>query len=54
MTKAIVVIVIVLAVLAGILLNFRKSAKAGMPSEDVLKRATQRARQLEAEEKRDE
>jgi flagellar basal body-associated protein FliL len=51
MTTAIIVIVIVIAILVGTIMSFRNSAKTGMPSEDVLKRATQRARELEAQEK---
>jgi DUF2897 family protein len=51
MTTAIIVIVVVLAILVGTILSFRNSAKTGMPSEDVLKRATARARELEAREK---
>ena len=54
MTTAIVVFVIVLALLVGILLNVRRHAKTGMPSQDVLDRAKERARQLEAEEQQEE
>jgi FtsZ-interacting cell division protein ZipA len=41
--KAIVIIVVVVAVLVGGLLTLRSSRHTGMPSEDVLKRATKRA-----------
>ena len=51
MTKAIIIILIVVALLVGTLMSLRRSAKTGMPSEDVLKRTTQRARELEAQEK---
>jgi hypothetical protein len=51
MTTAIIVIVIVVAFLAGTVLSLRRSAKTGMPSKEVLDRATQRARKLEAQEK---
>jgi hypothetical protein len=51
MSTALIVIVIVVAALAGTIWTLRSSAKTGMPSEDVLKRATQRARELEAQEK---
>ncbi len=51
MLTAIIVIVIVAALLAGTVLGVRKSAKTGMPSAEVLKRASERARQLEAAEK---
>jgi Protein of unknown function (DUF2897) len=51
MRTAIIVIVIVLALIVGTLLTLRRSAKTGMPSQDVLERATRRARELEAQEK---
>lgn len=54
MTTAVVVIVIVLAVIVGGILTLRRSAKTGMPSQDVLDRATQRARELDAEERRED
>jgi hypothetical protein len=53
MTTAIVVIIIVIAILVGAIMSLRRSAKTGMPSQDVLNRATQRARELEAQEKDD-
>jgi hypothetical protein len=53
MTIAIVVTVIVLVVF-GALFGLRASTKAGMPSQDVLKRATERARELDAQEKRED
>jgi uncharacterized membrane protein YdfJ with MMPL/SSD domain len=42
--KTIIIIVIVAAVLIGGMLAVRSSRNTGMPSEDVLKRATERAR----------
>jgi uncharacterized membrane protein len=51
MSKAIIVVVIVLGLLIGIIMSLRSSAKTGMPSEEVLKRATQHARELDAQEK---
>jgi hypothetical protein len=54
MRTAILVILIVLALIVGGLLTLRRSAKTGMPSQDVLERATRRARELEAQEKREE
>lgn len=54
MTKAIIVIAIVIAILIGGIMSLRRSAKTGMPSDDVLKRATQRARELEAQEKQND
>jgi len=53
-TKAIIVIAIVIAIIIGGIMSLRRSAKTGMPSEDVLKRATQRARELEAQEKQND
>jgi hypothetical protein len=49
---ALILIVIVLAILAGTLLTLRRSAKTGMPPPDVLERAQRRARELEAEERK--
>jgi hypothetical protein len=51
MITAIIIIVVVTAILAGTIMSLRGSARTGMPSEDVLKRATRRARELEAKEK---
>jgi uncharacterized membrane protein len=51
MSTAIIVVVIVLGLLIGIIMSLRSSAKTGMPSEEVLKRATQHARELDAQEK---
>jgi Protein of unknown function (DUF2897) len=50
MFKAIVVLVIVLAIVFGGMLALRSSRRTGMPSEDVLKRATERAREQAAED----
>ena len=50
MLKAIVVLIIVLAVVFGGMLALRSSRRTGMPSEDVLKRATERARQQAAKD----
>jgi Protein of unknown function (DUF2897) len=52
--KAILIIAVVVAFLVGGILALRRSARTGMPSEDVLKRATQRARELDAQEKKDD
>jgi hypothetical protein len=53
MLKAILIIVVVIAVVLGGLLSLRSSGRAGMPSEDVLKRASARAREQDAAEKKD-
>jgi hypothetical protein len=43
--KAIIIIIVIAAVLLGGMLALRSSRNTGMPSEDVLKRAADRARQ---------
>jgi hypothetical protein len=48
MVTAFIAIVIVVALVAGVVLSLRKSAKTGMPSQDVLDRATERAREQES------
>ena len=50
MLKAVVVLIIVLAVVFGGMLALRTSRRTGMPSEDVLKRASQRAREQAAKD----
>ncbi len=49
--KAVIIIVLAIGAIVGGLLTLRNSGRAGMPSEDVLKRATKHARELDAEEK---
>ena len=51
MSTAVVVIIVVMAVLATITISIRTTARKGMPSKEVLQRAAQRARELEAAEK---
>jgi hypothetical protein len=50
MLKTIIIILAVVAVLGGGLLTLRSSRRTGMPSEDVLKRATDRAREQAAKD----
>jgi hypothetical protein len=50
MLKAIVVLVIVFAVVFGGMLALRSSRRSGMPSDDVLKRAGERAREQAAKD----
>jgi Protein of unknown function (DUF2897) len=50
MGRAIIIIVLVVAVLAGGLLVLRSTARTGMPDEEVLKRAKERARKARADE----
>jgi hypothetical protein len=54
MITAIVVFVVVLAFVAGTLFALRTRARSGMPSKEVLERATRRARELEEQEKSEE
>jgi hypothetical protein len=54
MLKAVIIIVIVVGALVGGLLTLRSSARTGMPSEDVLKRAKEREQQLRQAEKDEE
>jgi hypothetical protein len=42
--KFIIVLIIVAVVLVGLLLTLRTSRNAGMPGEDVIKRAQERSR----------
>jgi hypothetical protein len=48
--KAIVILVVIFAVLLGGMLALRTSRNTGMPSEDVLKRTAQRAREQAAKD----
>jgi hypothetical protein len=50
MSTTIVVILMVLALLAGITISLLSSARTGMPSKEVLERAAQRSRELDAQE----
>ena len=48
--KAILIVALVIAALAGLLLTLRASRNAGLPSAEVLERAQKRARKQAAEE----
>ena len=50
MFRAVIVIIIVAAVLIGGVLALRSSRNTGMPSEGVLKRSAERARQQAAKD----
>jgi hypothetical protein len=52
MSTAAIIIVVVLVVIGGGVLSLRNSSKTGMPSQDVLDRASRRARELEARDKK--
>ena len=54
MLKAIIIIVLVVGAIVGGLLTLRNSGRAGMPSEEVLKRASKRAKELDAADKDEE
>jgi hypothetical protein len=49
--KAIIIIALVVGALVGGLLTLRSSGRAGMPNDEVLKRATKHARELDAADK---
>jgi flagellar basal body-associated protein FliL len=51
--KVLLIVIIVLAVIVGLMLTLRSSRNAGMPGEDVIKRAKERTRAQEAAEKDD-
>jgi hypothetical protein len=51
--KFFVVLIIVVTFFAGLLLTLRTSRNAGMPGEDVIKRAQERTRAEDAAEKDD-
>jgi hypothetical protein len=48
-STAVIVIVVVLVTIIGGVLALRSSARTGMPSQDVLDRATRRAKQLDSD-----
>ncbi|HEY6621778.1 MAG TPA: DUF2897 family protein [Steroidobacteraceae bacterium] len=50
MFRAVIIIIIVAAVLIGGMLALRSSRNTGMPSEEVLKRSADRARQQAAKD----
>ena len=54
MLKAIIIIVVVVGALVGGLLTLRNSGRAGMPNDEVLKRATKHARERDAADKDEE
>jgi FtsZ-interacting cell division protein ZipA len=54
MFKAIIIIVVAIGVIVGGLLTLRNSGRAGMPSADVLQRASKRAREQADAEKDEE
>jgi hypothetical protein len=51
MSAAVVIGLIVVAIVAGTAISLRSTARTGMPSKEVLDRAKQRSRELEAGEK---
>ena len=53
MLTAGILLLVLIALIVGTMMSLRSSAKTGMPSKDVLDRATRRARELEAREKND-
>ncbi|HVW67946.1 MAG TPA: DUF2897 family protein [Steroidobacteraceae bacterium] len=51
MLRTAVIIIVVLAIIAGGIFALRRNTRTGMPGEDVLERARQRARQMEERDK---
>jgi hypothetical protein len=51
MSPAIIIGLIVVAVVGTTIVSLRTTARTGMPSKEVLDRATRRAQELEADEK---
>jgi Protein of unknown function (DUF2897) len=51
MTTAIIAIVLVLGLIGGLIFTLKTTAKTGLPPKDVAARATQRSRELDAQEK---
>jgi hypothetical protein len=51
MPVPVVIGLVVVAIVAGTVVSLRTTARSGMPSKEVLERAAQRARELEAGEK---
>jgi hypothetical protein len=51
--KTIIIIIAVVAVLGGGLLTLRSSRRTGMPSDEVLKRTADRAREQAAKDEAD-
>ena len=51
MLKGAIIVILVIVALVGGLLTLRSSGRVGLPDEEVLKRAAQRARELDAAEK---
>ena len=54
MAKALLGIIIVFGLLAGLILTLRSSARTGTPPKEVLDRASRRARELDAKERADD
>ena len=53
MLRGLIIVVVVIAVLVGGLLTLRSTRRTGMPGEDVLKRAADRAREQSAKDEAD-
>ena len=51
MSTALIIALIVIALIVGLIFTLRSTTRMGMPSKDVLERATRRSRELEAREK---
>jgi hypothetical protein len=53
MLTALIIALVVIASMAGTAFALRKTARLGMPSKEVLERARQRSREIEARERAD-
>ena len=53
MATALIILLVLVVLIVGTMLTLRTRAKTGMPSKDVLKRATRRARELESRDEAD-
>lgn len=53
MTKFVIALILVVAVLGGGLVTLLRSRRSPMPSQDVLNRVKERNRELDAEESRE-
>ncbi len=51
--KAVLILIVVAALIVGLLLTLRTSRNAGMPSEDVIRRAKERTRREDEDGKDD-
>jgi Protein of unknown function (DUF2897) len=51
MSTVLIIVLIVVAIVAGTVFTLKTTARTGMPSKEVLERAARRSRELEARER---